>query len=114
MKKTSILIFFITFLSFGLQAIEYNNSVRSKLNKLGAIFGDPSKNVIINSGNLYIIMHNPTEYSYNVMHNAAIEYCKNSFGDLYGSTLIKVLGKYSAYFSCSIQDKLKQYELSIL
>jgi hypothetical protein len=83
-----------------------------KLEKLGVYFGDPSENKIIGSGDMYVVIHNPTELALTVMKKGADKYCKQTLGDHYASNFMKLLGKYTSFFSCSITNKIIKYNLS--
>ncbi len=57
-------------------------------------------------------MHNPTELSLIVMQQGANEYCKQKLGNYFTTKFSKILGRYTAYFSCQLADNyIEQYNL---
>ena len=57
----------------------------------GVYFGNPSENIIIASGDMYTVIHNPTKLSLTVMGREAKEYCtfswRNAFTTLQGTSI---------------------------
>ena len=99
-------------LTFGAAATNYDSHTISKLKELGVYFGDPTENIIIGSGDMFVIIHNPTELSITVMKQGAKEFCKNkSANQIYSSDYMKLLGRYTAYFSCMLTNKISHFDL---
>ena len=106
MKKILLfIIYFITF-SFNLFAMDYDSDIIKKLKNMGVYFGDPSENLIVGSGEMYVILHNPTELAFKVMIEKAKEFCIENSGSNYTSNFQKILGRYTAYYSCEIKNHL--------
>ncbi len=83
-----------------------------ELRKLGVYFGNTLENKIIAKDDMYVIIHNPTKLSLTVMEQEAKNYCnKLSTKYNYASYFMRVLGKYTAYFSCEMANKVDQYDL---
>ena len=104
MKKLLILIVFTTTLS--VYAVEYN------IENMGFYKGNPFENKIISSGDMYVVIHNPTELALTVMQIGAKVYCEQTLGNHFTSNFVKILGRYTAYFSCNEQNKLDHYNLT--
>ena len=65
------------------------------------VLGSPSETIIIAKENEYVIIHNPTKYSYDLMKVQASAICQqiNNNQEVNARNLF-VLGKYTAYFTC--------------
>ena len=113
MRKLLLLIIFTINITLSVQAVEFDNETKTKLNQMGVYFGDPSENKIIGQGDMYLVLHNPTELAIDVMNQEARRYCKQTLGNNYTTNFMKVLGRYTAYFSCEMQDSYDQYDLSV-
>ena len=110
-----ILLFFILTITFASKvgAIEYDKETKNKLNLLNVYGGDPSDNKIIDQGDMYLVMHNPSEFAIVIMKRGADVYCEESLGDNSSSILVKLLGKYTAFFACKrVTNNIDQYNLS--
>ena len=94
------------------QAVEYDKTIVEELKSDGVYFGNPAENEIIESGNMFLIIHNPIESALTVMNLEAKEYCKQKLGNNFTSVFMKKLGKYTAYFSCEIRNKIDMSNLS--
>ena len=58
-------------------------------------------------------MHNPSEFAIVIMKRGADVYCEESLGDNSSSILVKLLGKYTAFFACKrVTNNIDQYNLS--
>ena len=109
-----IITFFITS-ALGVQAVTYDMSTKAKLTDMGFFEGDIRENILIDQGNMYVVIHNPTELALTVMEQGAKNYCRTKLGnDNYTSNFMQILGRYTAYFSCEMQNKSNQYNLSDL
>ena len=76
MKLFLFIFAILTSLTFGAAAVNYDSHTINKLRELSVYFGDPTENIIIGSGDMFVIIHNPTELSITVMKQGAKEYCK--------------------------------------
>lgn len=113
MKKILLFIIYFTTFALNLHAMDYDEGTKQKLKKMGVYFGDPSENVIIGTGEMYLIIYNPTELSFTLMGQEAKKYCKENLGNHYTSNYKKPLGRYTAYYSCEVQNnKIDQYNLT--
>ena len=112
MKKLLLLILFTITIFLNVEAAEYNIETIKELKSEGVYFGNPAENKIIGSGSMFLIIHNPTESALTVMNQEAKKYCKQKLGDKFTSIFMKKLGRYTAYFSCEIQNKLDKYNLT--
>ena len=79
MSKILFLFFVTAFLSLNIQGEDIND----KLLQLGYYEGDPNENTIIGSGEMYVVIHNPTLLSITVTNFEAIEYCTKTLGEEY-------------------------------
>ena len=106
MKKILALIVFTITTIFSAYAVEYN------FEDLAFYKGNPFQNKIITAGEMYVVIHNPTELALNVMLQGAKDYCKKTSGDNFTSNYLKMLGQYSAYFACYEENKIAKYNLT--
>ena len=83
MRKLLLLIVFTINITLSVQAVEFDNETKTKLNQMGVYFGDPLENQIIGQGDMYIVLHNPAELALDVMNQEAKSYCKQTFGNNY-------------------------------
>ena len=118
MKKLLFIFFTITFV-FNVKAVEYdindynNRITKEELTKMGIYYGNPLENKIIGKGDMYLIIHNPTELSLTVMEQEANDYCKKKSSKYdYISYFMRLLGRYTAYYSCEMENKVDQYDIS--
>lgn len=74
---------------------------------------DPNKTQIVLENKDYLILHNPSEFSYEMMKNQAGEICARLNG-LESSKIkfMSVIGIYTAYFSCGEEDDINLIENS--
>ena len=71
MKKLLLFIIYFTTFALNLYAMDYDAGTKEKLKKMGVYFGDQSENIIIGSGEMFLIVHNPTELAFTVMGQEA-------------------------------------------
>ena len=108
MKKIIILFICITTLALNIQAEEQESLTK----KYNIFFGNHLDNIIVESSKMFVVIHNPTEFSLIVMNQEANKYCQSSMGNKnYKSLFMKVFGKYTAYFSCELTNKIDEYNL---
>ena len=100
MKKIILFIVLCFTLNLNIQAEEYFK-------------GDPEENKIIGSGDMYVVIHNPSKLALTVMSVGAEEYCRDKLKNNDVSVFMQILGNYTAYFSCIINNKVDQYDLSV-
>ena len=119
MKKIFTLIVFTITLSLSVKAEEYiikdyfDKASKEELKQMGVYFGNPKENKIVAQGDMYLIIHNPTELSFIVMDQEAKDYCKKKSSKYnYTSYFMRMLGRYTAYFACEMENKIDQYSLS--
>ena len=112
MKKLLLLILFTITIFLNVQAVEYDKETIHELKSDGVYFGNPAENKIIGSGSMFLIIHNPIELAVTVMSEEAKKFCKQKLGNNFTSIFMKKLGRYTAYFSCEIKNKLDKYNLS--
>ena len=113
MRKLLLIIVFTMTTILSVQAVEFDKETKTKLNQMGVYFGDPSENKIIGQGDMYLVLHNPIELAFYVMEQEARKYCKQTLGNDYTTNFMKVLGRYTVYFSCEMQNIIDQYDLSV-
>lgn len=119
MKKCFVLLLFLLFFIPNLYAETETSDIKEaledpNLNKMGFYAGDPSRNKILASGEMYVIVHNSSDIlPITVMQNEANEFCKNKLGNNYTALYMQVFGKFTVYFSCEIFNKVDQYDLSL-
>ena len=118
MKKLLFIFFTITFV-LNVKAVEYDikdyydRANKEELTKMGIYYGNPSENKIIGKGDMYVIIHNPTELSLTVMEQEANDFCKKKSSKYnYISYFMRLLGRYTAYYSCEMENKVDQYDIS--
>ena len=118
MKKLLFIFFTITFV-LNVKAAEYDindyydRADKEELTKMGIYYGNPIENKIIGKGEMYVIIHNPTELSLTVMEQEAIDFCKKKSSKYnYISYFMRLLGRYTAYYSCEMENKVDQYDIS--
>jgi len=119
MKKILLFIVSITICLFSLQVqaisqtISYDETDPERFNDLGIYFGDPAENVIVGYADMYVIIHNPTKLAITVMMYAAKDHCRSNFGnENYSTNFMKILGTYTVYFACVLENKIDQFNLS--
>ena len=98
--------------TLSVQAVEFDKKTIEKLRKMEVYFGNPLENFIVGKGNMYVVIHNPTELALTVMTQEAREYCKQTLGNNYSSKFSKILGKYTAYYSCEMISKIDEFDIS--
>ena len=106
-----IFTFSITF-ALNIEAVEYDKETIALLREWNVYFGDPRENKIIGQGDMYVVIHNPTELALTVMRQRAKDYCKQTLGNNFTSNFMEILNRYTAYFSCEMPNKINQYNLS--
>ena len=106
MNKLLLLIVFTITTTLSVHAAEFN------VDDINFYAGGPSANKIVTSGDMYVVIHNPIEFAYDAMEQGAKDYCKQTFGNNSITTYTRILGRYTAYFSCEMQNKIDQYTLS--
>ena len=111
MKLLLLIITFSIAFTLSVETLEYDREMNKKLSDMGVYVGDPLENKIIGSEDMYVVIHNSTELSLTVMDHGARDYCKQTLGNNFTSKFMKILGRYTAYFSCEIQNKIDQYNL---
>jgi len=118
MKKLLLIFFIITFV-LNVKAAEYDindyydRASKEELTKMGIYYGKPLENKIIGKGDMYVIIHNPTELSLTVMEQEANDFCKKKSSKYnYITYFMRLLGRYTAYYSCEMENKVDQYDLT--
>ena len=92
---------------------EGKNFGGKSLEEMGVYYGDSKENKIITSDDLYIVIHNPTKLAIRVMAAEAETFCsKDSVNKPKSLIHMQLLGAHTAYFSCAVNDKLSNYDLS--
>ena len=92
MNKLLLLIVFTITTTLSVHAVEFN------VDDMGFYKGDPSANKIVTSGEMYVVIHNPSEFAYDAMQQGAKDYCKKTFGKNSIIKYMKILGRYTEYY----------------
>ena len=81
MRKLLLIIVFTMTTILSVQAVEYDKDTKKFREDIAVYSGNPLKNKIVSSGDMYSIIFNPSELSFRVMQLEARKYCKKSLGN---------------------------------